>query len=210
MTTVWQIVDVLDNKIADYLTVNGRKPKRLVVTPQEYELLKDYAGIVGCISEESDTLMFNGVEIKIASDYCIPYFNVVASKTHCDKPKEKKVNFDEQTIITQVLENFNFDKVHKHMTAVGWGWSGLGVPSQYKLISAAEGLLKDACKRCIEQFNASVKTSNQCPPEWRYSVATGGFEAVATIYKDEDEEGGSFRLHCRLMFILSHSEAGYW
>jgi phage pi2 protein 07 len=48
-------------------------------------------------------------------------------------------------MIKDVMDEFDFDKVHKVMKYVGWEWGDCdGVPSTYSLIKVAEELLKDA------------------------------------------------------------------
>ena len=114
------------------------------------------------------------------------------------------MNFNEEKLIEEVLDYFDFDKVHKHMVSVNWIWVGTGVPNHQKLIKRATELLKDAAQAVKKEFNEDLRTSNQHnPPFWSYSVATGGFEAQAIIYKQD----GEFKMSLRLLFILSQAES---
>ena len=86
-----------------------------------------------------------------------------------DKTKEDLIN--------EVLDNFDFDKVHKAMTALEWKWYGfqedtLEVPSIARLIRTAEKYLSQA-------YDGLAKN------EWNsneYMTASGGFEAWAKRY----------------------------
>jgi hypothetical protein len=64
--------------------------------------------------------------------------------------------------IQEVLEYFDFQRVHKVMEFLNWTWGYEEVPSIYKLIKEAERLLTDVSKR---------------KEDW-YLIATGGFEAT--------------------------------
>lgn len=65
--------------------------------------------------------------------------------------------------IEQIMENFDFEKVHKVMVALEWEWhfgrGASGIPSVYTLKEEASRLLSDAWM---------TKTT----------VSTGGFSAV--------------------------------
>lgn len=46
--------------------------------------------------------------------------------------------------VKYILENFDFEKVHKVMKCLDWHWfSCEGVPNTYRLIKAAEEMLMD-------------------------------------------------------------------
>ena len=62
--------------------------------------------------------------------------------------------------IESIMDNFNFDDVHKVMTYLNWEWAGTenGVPTKSELRSQARQLIKMAIKD-------------------KTRVSTGGFEA---------------------------------
>lgn len=98
---------------------------------------------------------------------------------------------DEGTIkiykkINEVVDFFNFEKVHNVMEFLNWQWQGEGVPEIYELKEAARNLI-------IETINKTLETLEDC------SIATGGFEASS--YLDENNE-----IQCKLAFILENSE----
>lgn len=68
----------------------------------------------------------------------------------------------EQDMIDEVMDNFDFDKVHKMMAAVGWKWAkedgGYTVPDIQRLKKAARYLIKKAIKDDV------------------IDISTGGFE----------------------------------
>lgn len=84
---------------------------------------------------------------------------------------------DRNVIIDDVIEKFNFEKVHVTMVALDWAWqttegNGLAVPSVAKLKARARYLLREAI-------------NHKC-------VATGGF--VARYLPKVDDEPEQFTL----------------
>lgn len=63
--------------------------------------------------------------------------------------------------IEQIMERFDFQKVHEYMLSVNWIWAFEGVPSVQSLRKTARSLLQDVVKSPRE-------ASNSC---------TGGFHA---------------------------------
>ncbi len=69
-------------------------------------------------------------------------------------------------LVTQIFDNFDFEKVHKIMTSLNWGWTETNlvghthtsIPDLKRIQDRAYNLLKDA-------YNSETK------------VSTGGFEA---------------------------------
>ena len=96
--------------------------------------------------------------------------------------KESKLTSRERAKIEDIMENFNFDKVHKIMTMLDWKWAmtANGVPSMDELRAEAKRLLIDAA---VE----------------RTCVATGGFRAVY-------ESDGSDDPYIGLEFIVEECE----
>lgn len=68
--------------------------------------------------------------------------------------------------ICDILENFNFSKVHQYMEATNWKWFGEGVPSQYVLSHKAREMLIEAC---YNSFTAIDDEYEHC------TIETGGF-----------------------------------
>lgn len=76
--------------------------------------------------------------------------------------------------IAEILENFDFEKVHNVMTFLNWKWatSKHGVPKYYELIKSAEKMLNDAYKVAIDNDSDFI-------------VSSGGFSAYAEWISDE-------------------------
>ena len=72
-----------------------------------------------------------------------------------------------EAMVTQVMENFDFEKVHNVMLYLDWRWTVENeertVPSLYRLMKIADSLLRDA--------------ANHYGDQEFYSVGTGGFIA---------------------------------
>ena len=55
-----------------------------------------------------------------------------------------------ENMVTAVMEDFNFDRVHNVMVSLGWKWSiensERTVPSLYRLMKTADRLLRDCAK----------------------------------------------------------------
>ena len=82
-----------------------------------------------------------------------------------------------QELINEVLDNFDFEKVHKVMTFLEWKWfsyseSTIEVPSIAKLVRTAQQYLEMA-------YAGLEKIEHN---EHSYMVGSGGFEAQAKRY----------------------------
>jgi hypothetical protein len=71
-------------------------------------------------------------------------------------------NYEKQ--LTQILDNFDFGRVHEAMLAMEWKWGG-DIPGYHSLMKCAEGLLRDA-----------VKYAPKSDTDW-VEISTGGFTA---------------------------------
>jgi hypothetical protein len=110
---------------------------------------------------------------------------------------EKEELYDKTTLMEMrdnILDNFDFDKVHKAMVALDWGWGSLGddrrVPEVSELKREARRLLTDIIDTHIETGNKWV------------GISTGGFDTELLVcddglpdlslrfYVDEWSEGG--------------------
>lgn len=63
----------------------------------------------------------------------------------------------DQELIDDVLDNFNFERVHVAMTVLKWKWNlenGLEVPSKAELRRMARSLLKDVLTRSYEKIGS--------------------------------------------------------
>lgn len=93
---------------------------------------------------------------------------------------------DRESMIDEVIDKFNFEKVHIAMTAVDWQWqstdnTGYAVPSIAKLKATARYLLRESIKSKV--------------------IGTGGLEAKYHPKIDDDPE------FFELKFTLAHSDS---
>lgn len=79
---------------------------------------------------------------------------------------------EKQKAISGIIENFDFEKVHKVMEFLEWGWQDDGVPTIGKLMLSAQKRLEEAFDYCN-----SNKTN--------YYTGSGGFHIKADYDKKE-------------------------
>lgn len=102
-----------------------------------------------------------------------------------------------QSLIDEVMDNFDFHKVHKVMKCLNWSWAfSNGVPEIYELKEEARRLLNECLYDVIQHA------------EDTWSIATGGFKVRATNYKDaEVESDDDFHLALSLSFEVEDWDA---
>lgn len=107
--------------------------------------------------------------------------------------KEKK----REAMIEEVLDAFDFDKVHKVMTMLDWHYATPDqgefvemVPTHYMLIKTANKLLREV---------------SQYEDKQRHEIVTGGFRAV--FDEDEDLEL-RFEIETSVSFTEHYDEEG--
>ena len=86
--------------------------------------------------------------------------------------------------IENILDEFDFHRVHQAMEALDWQWAkaALGVPTTGELRRQARELLEDAYYHSPSPY---------------YSVGTGGFEATRTM------ETGDLNKYLSLKFVVT-------
>jgi hypothetical protein len=57
-----------------------------------------------------------------------------------------KQKMTKQELIDEILDQFDFEKVHLTMKALGWEWMDVGVPEAPNLRKSARRLLQEATK----------------------------------------------------------------
>lgn len=102
-----------------------------------------------------------------------------------------------QSLIDDVMDNFDFHRVHKVMKFLNWKWAFAedGVPEVWELKKEARRLLSDCLYEMIKHG------------EDNWTIATGGFRVKATNYKDSDVEDDDFHLGLQLTFELEDWDA---
>lgn len=102
-----------------------------------------------------------------------------------------------QSIIDEIMDNFDFHKVHKVMKCLGWKWafSENGIPEIYELKEEARRLLNECLYSIIQNAEES------------WNIATGGFKVHATNYKDAEVEDDEFHIGLSLSFEVEEWNA---
>lgn len=77
---------------------------------------------------------------------------------------------DEQRMIQQIMDNFDWQKCHTTMSAIGWEWFFVGVPTIYDL--------KECGRKLIDVAVQGVKKPEIKHDSYYYS-STGGLKAIA-------------------------------
>ncbi len=71
---------------------------------------------------------------------------------------ENELPYDVEKSINYVIDNFDFEKVHKVMTALNWEWDGVGIPSVDELKFVAKDRLESSYNGLItfelDEFNS--------------------------------------------------------
>jgi hypothetical protein len=81
----------------------------------------------------------------------------------------------DQELIDEIMDWFDFEQVHKVMTALDWKWGDAeSVPTMPELRKQARELMKTALIGLSNNFE-----------EKNYSAATGGFEVTAFLEEDD-------------------------
>lgn len=88
----------------------------------------------------------------------------------------------EREVIDEIMDFFEFDKVHKAMTVLNWEWRDIGVPDIYEIKKTARQMMYKCYENCVKD-----KSSR--------GLSTGGFRAFCEF------EDGVF-MGIELSFIL--------
>lgn len=102
-----------------------------------------------------------------------------------------------QSLIDEIMDNFDFHKVHKVMKFLNWRWAFAeeGVPEICELKDTARRLLNECLYNLIKHGEDS------------WSIATGGFYVRATNYKDAEVEEDDFHIGLKLSFEVADWDA---
>ena len=87
-------------------------------------------------------------------------------------------------MIANILNEFDFIRVHEVMVCLNWEWCNNGIPSIDKLRNAARKRMDDAIKYCIYEGTANIP----------YHSSSGGLKATVekNIYGQIDFIGLEF------------------
>jgi hypothetical protein len=101
------------------------------------------------------------------------------------------------TMVDDIMDEFDFEKVQRTMHALDWKWvdTQMAVPSISELKNTARYLL-------IKVYNLRTNEYNDTHPEVPVQVATGGFRAIALSNDDGVVD------FLKLEFVITEWEAG--
>jgi hypothetical protein len=91
-----------------------------------------------------------------------------------EQPKPKVYIDPVGKMVNEIIEGFDFDKVHKTMVELNWTWAeSFMPPSIEEMKDTAEYLLREAAKSRLSDDYMEIHHSSPI------TVGTGGFEAKA-------------------------------
>lgn len=132
----------------------------------------DFVNILGSAGTFTVSVVDNRYkQVKLIANHhpfhtCIQWMSEVKVAVHQPKPKQ---DIDSQ--IKDILNNFDFERVHEVMKLLNWQWYSSNtedkVPSYGELVMQAQSLLQQAVK------GLSKEQGNY------FSTGTGGFNAIA-------------------------------
>jgi hypothetical protein len=74
-----------------------------------------------------------------------------------------------QKMMFDIMNNFDYDKVHNVMKYLDWGWFGKGIPTVDDIRFAARERIESVIKACLSEAN----------PNEEYFSSSGGLKATA-------------------------------
>lgn len=80
---------------------------------------------------------------------------------------------EDKDAIQEIMDWFNFHRVHETVCALNWTWAGTGIPSPAKMRQEARRLLEEV-----------AHTLNETTYK-EYEISTGGFTAYGRISDDQ-------------------------
>lgn len=95
-----------------------------------------------------------------------------------------------ENMVSEILEQFDFDKCKKVMSHLNWQWYGRGIPTIDLMVETSRSHLKEVIEGLLNK-------ENKVKPHEIYIVSSGGFKAWG--YKNRN--GGVDKLG--LEFIVS-------
>jgi hypothetical protein len=100
------------------------------------------------------------------------------------------------TMVDDIMDEFNFEKVQRTMHALDWKWAGtpMAVPSISELKDTARHLL-------LNVYNLRTKQYQETHPEVPVTCGTGGFRATALANDDGEID------FLKLEFIVTEWES---
>lgn len=92
-----------------------------------------------------------------------------------------KITPEQRLAIDEVMDEFNFEKVERHMKAVNWGWKTPTPEDEYNLEVPDLFTIKAACRRLLVNAFTSVTMTKEddCDYNGPCISSCGGFTVYA-------------------------------
>lgn len=65
----------------------------------------------------------------------------------------------ERQVIDEIMDFFEFDKVHKAMTALNWEWRAIGVPEIYEIRKTARRMMYECYENAVKDKSSKRLSS---------------------------------------------------
>ena len=92
-----------------------------------------------------------------------------------------KITPEQRLAIDDVMDEFDFEKVERHMKAVNWGWAAPTPEDEWNLEVPDLSMIKAACRRLLVNSFTSVTENKEADPDYRGPCfsSCGGFTVYA-------------------------------
>lgn len=92
-----------------------------------------------------------------------------------------KITPEQRLAIDDVMDEFDFEKVERHMKAVNWGWAAPTPEDEWNLEVPDLSMIKAACRRLLVNSFTSVTENKEVDPDYRGPCfsSCGGFTVYA-------------------------------
>ena len=92
-----------------------------------------------------------------------------------------KITPEQRLAIDDVMDEFDFEKVERHMKTVNWGWAAPTPGDEWNLEVPDLSMIKAACRRLLVNSFTSVTENKEADPDYRGPCfsSCGGFTVYA-------------------------------
>ena len=92
-----------------------------------------------------------------------------------------KITPEQRLAIDDVMDEFDFEKVERHMKTVNWGWAAPTPEDEWNLEVPDLSMIKAACRRLLVNSFTSVTENKEADPDYRGPCfsSCGGFTVYA-------------------------------
>lgn len=98
-----------------------------------------------------------------------------------------ELTINKEKHIEEILNNFDFEKVHNIMVALDWKWFGVGVPSVEDLKKQALELLNEICNYDITSSSTGGLKAIKCDDYLELEFIITSFDSIGLNFSLEYE-----------------------